>query len=98
MKNDLFGDLIPTRVEPTYARMRPSLAEEKAELALKLGALCKKVPGFLSEASVQGVRAWLDVQKSALKMLKSPRASAHQLQSAISAMERWSRGAPDELL
>jgi hypothetical protein len=74
---------------PEVRNTRPSTAEEKAALALRLNELCRRCPRSVAQGSIQTVREWTAEQQKALKALKSKTASVHQLQSAVSAMERF---------
>lgn len=68
---------------------RPSVAEEKAELCLRLRAMCIKPPPSVVNGSIQRTREWLAAQKDALALVKGTRATVPQLQSAITNMTRF---------
>ena len=71
---------------------RPTVAEEKAALAFELGRLCMKPPKSVVNGSIQATRAWVDAQKKALKLVRSPRASVQELTSAIGSMRGFLSG------
>jgi hypothetical protein len=68
---------------------RPSVAEDKAELALILGRLLTRVPTSILAGSVQAVRQWKEERDKAQKVAASSRSSVQQLRSAISGLERF---------
>ena len=68
---------------------KPTVAEEKAEKALRLGRLLRKVPQQVCNGSVQTVRAWKSDKEISEKVAKSPRSSVHDLDSAIFRMMKW---------
>lgn len=69
--------------------IRPTIAEEKAELVLKLGKRINTVPESVKNGSVQVVREWRDARQKAAKVAGNQRASVQELQSAINSMQRW---------
>lgn len=68
---------------------RPSVAEQKAELCLRLNHLCKTWPPKVRDGSINKAREWVGAQQAALKIIKSSRASVQELTSAIGNMERF---------
>ncbi len=68
---------------------RPSVAEEKAELLLKLGKLMKRPPPGVANGSVQITRRWLADRKKAEKVAASSRTSVPELHGAISMMRAY---------
>jgi hypothetical protein len=89
-QTDIFGTPPPVAREFKDIRnWRPSVAEDKAELALVLGALLNKVPPSVVAGSVQVVRQWREAREKAVKVAGSSRSSVQQLQSAISDMGRF---------
>jgi hypothetical protein len=69
--------------------IRPTVAEEKALLVLKLGKLINIAPASVRDGSVQVVREWRDARQKAAKVAASQRSSVQELQSAINSMQRW---------
>lgn len=69
--------------------IRPSIAEQKAELALRLGRLINTVPDSVKNGSVQVVRQWRAARDKAAKVAGSSRSSVQELESAISSMTRY---------
>jgi len=88
MHSDLFGE-ISRPIFQDIKNTRPSVAEEKAALALVLNKLVKAIPKSINSASVNYVRQWREANKSALKVLNSKSSSRVELQSAISNLERY---------
>lgn len=69
--------------------LRPTVAEEKAELCLRIGVLCKKPPQSVINGSVQATLEWVHAMKSAMAIAKKVRASVPELTAAVSSMERF---------
>lgn len=83
---DLFGSQ-PKQLEFRDIRnTRPTVAEEKARLALQLGQLINTVPASIRNGSINAVRRWKADRERALKVLKSARSSVSELASAITSM------------
>ena len=88
--SDFFGDDAPPSRRPAAQRnTRPTIAEEKARLALELSAYCLKSPPVVVNGSVQQVRLWKSRQEAAMKILKSSRHSVTQLEIAIRQMREF---------
>ena len=85
---DLFGTP-PLSAKPfrDIGNTRPSVAEEKAVLCMRLGELCKRCPASVANGSINLTRSWIAAQKQGVKIAANTRSSIHQLQSAISSME-----------
>jgi len=88
-QNDWVGDLPPPRPFKDIRSTRPSVAEEKAQLCLELGALCHAVPAAIRDGSIDKTREWITAQKAALKIAKNSRASVQELTAAINNMRRF---------
>lgn len=86
---DWVGEAPAPKAFKDIRNTRPTVAEEKAELALKLGRLCNKVPPSINGASVDGVRAWRKARDAAAKVAASKRSSVQELTAAISNMQRF---------
>ena len=72
---------------------RPSVAEEKAERALRLGRLCNTIPPHIkSGGSVNAVREWTAARNAAAKVAANKRASVAELDAAINNMGRFFEG------
>lgn len=85
---DLFGH--DSSVEFVDIRnQRASVAEEKAALCKQLNELLRRTPKFLATASIQGVRAWKDRHKVALKVLQNKNSSRGELQAQINQMSEY---------
>lgn len=69
--------------------LRPTIAEEKAELVLHIGTLCRKPPASVANGSIQDTREWVAAMKSAMAVAKKVRASVPELTAAVSSMERF---------
>jgi hypothetical protein len=67
----------------------PHSREEKAELCLRIGVLCRKPPACVANGSIQTTREWIAAMKSAMATAKKVRASVPELTAAISSMERF---------
>lgn len=88
---DLVGDL-PEPESPKFKdvrNLRPTIAEEKAELCLRIGVLCRKPPACVANGSIQTTREWVAAMKSAMATAKKARASVPELTAALSSMERF---------
>jgi len=68
---------------------RPSVAEQKAALALELGRLLTKPPASVVNGSVQKVREWQAARARAAKVAGSSRSSVPELTAAINNMRRF---------
>jgi hypothetical protein len=66
---------------------RPSVAEEKATLALRLGELIKRAPKRIASGSIQDTRRWVKEHAAAVKVARSTRASVFDLEGAIRRLE-----------
>lgn len=84
--SDLFGHTAPKADFRDIRNTRPSIAEEKARLALELHRLVKVPPKSLASASVNAVRVWRAAHESACKVLASTGSSCAQLESAINSL------------
>lgn len=82
------SNLSPKQTKP-ISNQRPTVAEEKAELCLRIGVLCKKPPASIINGSVQMTREWVAARKAAMATAKKVRASVPELTAAISSMERF---------
>jgi len=69
--------------------LRPTIAEEKAELCLRIGVLCRKPPACVQNGSIQTTREWVAAMKSAMATAKKVRATVPELTAALSSMERF---------
>lgn len=88
-QNDLFDQQGRNVQFRDIRNTRPTVAEEKATLSLELGRLCMSPPRSVVNGSIQTTRAWVEAQKSSLKMVKSSRASVQELTAAITNMRRF---------
>ena len=88
---DLVGGLPEQEPKPfkDVKNLRPTIAEEKAELCLRIGVLCRKPPPSVAHGSIQMTREWIAAMKSAMATAKKVRASVPELTAAISSMERF---------
>jgi hypothetical protein len=86
---DFVGGLPAPKPFKDIRSTRPSAAEAKAELCLRLGRLCATVPPSVRNGSIQTVRDWKQHQEKALKLAKNARASVPELTAAISNMSRF---------
>jgi hypothetical protein len=68
---------------------RDTVAEEKAELCAVLNRLLRSVPASIRGASINKTRAYMAERERCLKVLKSPRSSRVELQSAINTMRQY---------
>lgn len=68
---------------------RPTVAEEKAQLALELGRIISKCPVRVQNGSVNLVREWRATKDAAAKVCANSRSSAQQLRTAINSMSRF---------
>ncbi len=69
---------------------RASIAEEKAERALRLGRLCMSIPPAIrSGGSVNLVREWQQARSAAAKVAGNKRSSVAELDAAINNMQRF---------
>ena len=91
-QDDFFGQQNRSAPFRDIRNTRPTVAEEKASLAFDLGRLCMRPPTSVVNGSIQATRAWVDAQKKALKLVKSPRASVQELTSAIGSMRSFLSG------
>lgn len=88
---DFVGDL-PEPDAPRFKdckNLRPTIAEQKAELVLRIGTLCRKPPANVAHGSIQATREWVAAMKSAMAVAKKVRASVPELTAAVSSMERF---------
>jgi hypothetical protein len=69
--------------------LRPTVAEEKAELCLRIGFLCKKPPASIINGSVQMTREWVAARKAAMAAAGKVRSTVPELTSAVLRMERF---------
>jgi hypothetical protein len=88
---DFIGGLPEHEAKPAkvISNQRPTIAEEKAELCLRIGVLCRKPPACVANGSIQTTREWIAAMKSAMATAKKVRASVPELTAAISSMERF---------
>lgn len=68
---------------------RDSVAEEKAEMFLKLNELIRRVPKSIASASVNKTRGYLAERERAKKVLCRKSSSRTELLSAINSMLRF---------
>ena len=87
---DFVGDLPPPPAFKDIRATRPTVAEEKAALLLKLGPHLTKVPHSVANGSVNLTREWRRVRDAAAKVAGNKRASVHEIQSAINSFGRFS--------
>jgi hypothetical protein len=87
--SDLFGFAAPSVAFRDIRSTRPTVAEQKAELALALGRLINRVPRDVQSGSVNLTREWLSARTKAAALVKSSRASVNELTAAISNMQRF---------
>jgi hypothetical protein len=83
------GANLSPKPSKTIANQRPTVAEEKAELCLRIGVLCRKPPACVANGSIQTTREWIAAMNSAMATAKKVRASVPELTAAISSMERF---------
>ena len=90
-QHDFIGGGSLPKPEPRQERnTRPKIAEEKAQLALRLNELCRRrVPTSVCEGSVQATRAYVAKIEAAKKVLGKRSASVQELNSAISTLEGY---------
>lgn len=69
---------------------RPSVAEEKAQLVLQLGALIRTVPAAVRNGSVDVTREWKAIRDKAEKVARNARSSAQEIRTAINSLNRYS--------
>ena len=84
-----FEACAPTRPVWDIHNLRPSSAEEKAILALRLGRLINKVPACIINGSVQQTRDWIHHRDMARKALSAKRLSVNSLQDFLKQMESY---------
>jgi hypothetical protein len=90
MQLDWIGGEKPGARFKDVRNTRPSIAEEKAELALRLGDLINKAPPALAAGgSINAVREWRVARAAAAKIAGNSRSSVQELTSAISNMQRF---------
>lgn len=83
------GQPVAPRVA-TQGNTRPSIAEEKAVLALQLGELVRRrVPPKVCNGSVQTTRDYMACLEQCKKLLKKGNASVQELNSAISKLSKF---------
>lgn len=87
--SDLFGFEAPRRAFKDIRNQRPSVAEQKAELAMQLRTLCLRIPQTIRDGSINKVREWQVARTAALKVAASSRSSVPELTSQISNMQRF---------
>lgn len=68
---------------------RPSSAEEKAILLLRLGELIRRVPPSVANGSINKTRQWLSIQRRATQVAASTRSSAMEISSAIQDLSAY---------
>lgn len=79
----------PARPFKDIRNTRPSVAQQKAEMLLRLGDLINKIPpNVKGGGSINDVRNWRIGREAAAKVAKSTRSSTAEITSAISNMER----------
>lgn len=83
---DLFGHSPASKEFKDIGNQRPSTAERKAELLLKLGAELKRVPKKLGSASIQATRQWAQVRESCAKTAKKRNASVREIEDALASL------------
>jgi hypothetical protein len=88
---DMLGGLPEPERKPfkDVRNLRPTIAEEKAELCLRIGVLCKKPPASIINGSVQMTREWVAARKAAMATAGKARSTVPELTSAVSRMERF---------
>lgn len=89
---DIEGNLPPEPERKPFKdvrNLRPTVAEEKAQLCLRIGELCKKPPACVANGSIQLTRQWVEARKAALAVAKRMKATVPELTAALSSMERF---------
>lgn len=69
--------------------MRPTTAEDKAQLVLELHGLCLKAPDCIRKGSIEAVRNWMELQKWSCKVAANPRSSVPDLERAIRSLRNY---------
>lgn len=88
-QTDFVGNLPPEPPRKDIRNTRPSVAEEKARLALELGRLLMAVPPEVRSGSINAVNRWKQVREAASKVAGAKRSSVQDLQYAIRSMQNW---------
>lgn len=88
---DFVGGLPEQGAKPAklISNQRPTVAEEKAELCLRIGVLCKKPPASIINGSVQMTREWVAARKAAMATAGKVRSTVPELTAVLSSMERF---------
>ena len=89
MNADLFGFAQPVAQFRDIRNTRPSVAEQKAELCLRLSQMCRKVPPSICSADIKTTRNFVHHLGAAKKILAKKSASVQELQTAISQLESF---------
>lgn len=90
---DLFGYQPPQPPFVDIGNQSPAVADEKAQLAMRLNILLRRIPASINQASINDTRAYLAERDRALKVLGAKRSSRIELQRAINSMMRFEAGA-----
>lgn len=94
MSTDLFGHAEAAKTFRDISNTRPTIAEEKAALALVLSRLCRTAPPSVRDGSIDAVRHFTIHLGRARKTLAKESASISELQSAIRQMESFYTTSP----
>lgn len=89
---DLLGHEQPRADFKDIRDTRESVAQRKAELLMRLGALIRKVPPCVLGGSIQITQQWAADQKAAAKIAGAKAASVPDIERAIATMESWVAG------
>lgn len=89
------GETLGTRVMKPARDTRDSVADQKARLSLRLHKLCQYCPEKVRNGDVFKTRQWVMCQSSAKKVASKVRASANEMQMAITSLEGYLT--PDEI-
>jgi hypothetical protein len=93
-QHDMFGAADEPATQKPFRDIRntrPTVAEEKAQLVMRLGLLINRAPPSINKGSINLVCAWKDARAAAAKVAANKRASVHELSAAISNMERFAK-------
>lgn len=90
-QTDWVSETPPQQAKPfkDIRNTRPTVAEEKAQLLMQLGALIRTCPACVRDGSVNTVRAWRKTRDEAAKVAANSRSSSQQIRTAINSMARY---------
>jgi hypothetical protein len=83
------GETPETRAMKPARDTRDSVADQKARLHLRLHRLCQYCPDKIRNGDVFKTREWVSRQSSAKKVAGKSRASANELQMAVTSLEGY---------